>query len=169
MRPVRLRLCPPPRSPIQTEISRGRANSAELVGFRAGALANRVARPRYRQTAPFERVSATVGLCFRETGFCGAETAASKRPVTFNRFVSRDKVPARKPTLSALFARHQEISVCMGLRGGAGRCPTLRWIKYLRKVRVETDAFKRNKDFASTRTPLSLIPESALPPKADIG
>ena len=30
----------------------------------------------------------------------------------------------------------------------------LGWIKYLRKVRVETDALKRNKDFASTRTPL---------------
>jgi hypothetical protein len=35
-RRVRLRLRPPPRSPIQTEISRCRANSAELVGFRVG-------------------------------------------------------------------------------------------------------------------------------------
>ena len=31
------------------------------------------------------------------------------------------------------------------------------WIKYLRKVRVETDALKRNKDLAPTRTPLSLV------------
>jgi len=54
--------------------------------------------------------SATVGLCFRETGFCGAETAPSKGPVTFNPIVSRDKAPARKPTNSALFARHREIS-----------------------------------------------------------
>ena len=29
----------------------------------------------------------------------------------------------------------------------------LGWIKYLRRVRVETDALKRNKDLASTRTP----------------
>jgi len=31
------------------------------------------------------------------------------------------------------------------------------WIKYLRQVRVERDALKRNKDFAPTRTPLSLV------------
>jgi hypothetical protein len=29
----------------------------------------------------------------------------------------------------------------------------LGWIKYLRRVRVETDALKQNRDFASTRTP----------------
>jgi hypothetical protein len=28
----------------------------------------------------------------------------------------------------------------------------LGWIKYLQRVRVETDALKRNKDLASTRT-----------------
>jgi hypothetical protein len=33
----------------------------------------------------------------------------------------------------------------------------LGWVKYLRRVRVETDALKRNKDLASTRTPLSLV------------
>jgi hypothetical protein len=33
----------------------------------------------------------------------------------------------------------------------------LGWIKYLRRVRVETDALKRNKDLASTRTPLFLV------------
>jgi hypothetical protein len=38
--------------------------------------------------------------------------------------VSRDKVSARKPTNWAPFARHREISVCMGLRGGAGRTRT---------------------------------------------
>jgi hypothetical protein len=38
--------------------------------------------------------------------------------------VGRDKAPARKPTNSALFARHREISVYMGLRGGAGRTRT---------------------------------------------
>jgi hypothetical protein len=31
------------------------------------------------------------------------------------------------------------------------------WIKYLRGLRVETDALKRNKDLASTRIPLSLV------------
>ena len=35
-----------------------------------------------------------------------------------NRIVNRDEVPARKPTNSALFARHWEISVCIGLCGG---------------------------------------------------
>jgi hypothetical protein len=38
--------------------------------------------------------------------------------------VSRDKGPARKPTNSALFALHPEISVGMGLRGGVGRTRT---------------------------------------------
>jgi hypothetical protein len=37
-RPVRVRLRQPPRSPIQTEISWCRANSAEYLGFRAGLL-----------------------------------------------------------------------------------------------------------------------------------
>src|SRR5262249_10699794 len=41
--------------------------------------------------------------------------------------------------------------------GGPGRCPMLGRIKYLRKVRVEGDVLKRNKNFASTRTPLSLV------------
>jgi hypothetical protein len=46
---------------------------------------------------PFERVSATVGLCFRETGFCGAETAALKRPVIFNRSSAETKRPHENP------------------------------------------------------------------------
>jgi hypothetical protein len=37
-----------------------------------------------RPTGAFERVSDNVSLRFRETGLCGAETAALKRPVTFN-------------------------------------------------------------------------------------
>jgi hypothetical protein len=53
--------------------------------------------------APFERVSATVGLCFRETGLCGAETAASKRPVTFN--LSSAETKPRKKT-------HQFGAIC---------------------------------------------------------
>jgi hypothetical protein len=84
----------------------------------------------------FERVSATVGLSFWETGFCGAETAATKRPVT-----AETKPPARKPTNSAPFARHREISVCMGLRGGVGRTRTSnqaviakRWAKHAAAV-----------------------------------
>src|SRR6516164_2131529 len=66
----------------------------------------------------------------------------------------RDKIRAQIAAGSGRFALNREIPVCSGLRGGAGRCPMLGWIKYLRKVRVETDALKRNKDFASTRTPL---------------
>jgi hypothetical protein len=38
----------------------------------------------------------------------------------------------------------------------------LGWIKYLRRVRVETDALKRNKDLASTRTLHSLAINGAL-------
>jgi hypothetical protein len=49
----------------------------------------------------------------------GVEKARHIRPI-----VGRDKIPARKPTNSALFARHREISVCMGLRGGAERTRT---------------------------------------------
>jgi hypothetical protein len=49
----------------------------------------------------------------------GVETARHIQPI-----VSRDKAPARKPASSVLFARHREISVCMGLRGGAGRTRT---------------------------------------------
>jgi hypothetical protein len=49
----------------------------------------------------------------------GVEKARHIQPI-----VSRDKAPVRKPTNSALFARHREISVCMGLRGGAGRTRT---------------------------------------------
>jgi hypothetical protein len=33
----------------------------------------------------------------------------------------------------------------------------LGWIKYLRGVRVETNSLDRNKNFASTRTPHSLV------------
>ena len=49
------------------------------------------------------RVSATVGLCFREKGLCGAETAASKRPVTFN--LSSAETKPRKKT-------HQFGAIC---------------------------------------------------------
>jgi hypothetical protein len=35
--------------------------------------------------------------------------------------VRRDQAPARKPANSAVFARTEEISVSLGLRGGPGR------------------------------------------------
>jgi hypothetical protein len=38
--------------------------------------------------------------------------------------VSRDKAPARNPANSALFTPNREISVCLRLRGGAGRTRT---------------------------------------------
>jgi len=38
--------------------------------------------------------------------------------------VSRDKTPARNAANSAPYARHREISVCRGLRGGPGRTRT---------------------------------------------
>ena len=49
----------------------------------------------------------------------GVEKARQKQPI-----VSRDKARARNPARPALFARHREISVCMGLRGGVGRTRT---------------------------------------------
>jgi hypothetical protein len=44
-------------------------------------------------------VSTSVGLYFRETGFCGSETAASKRPVTFNRSLAETKPPHENPPI----------------------------------------------------------------------
>jgi hypothetical protein len=55
--------------------------------------------------------------------FAGQRQRRPKGP-SHSTDVSRDKGPARKPTNSALFARHREISVCMGLRGGVGRTRT---------------------------------------------
>jgi hypothetical protein len=39
------------------------------------------------------------GLCFRETGFCAAEIAASKRPVTFNGSSAETKSPCENPPI----------------------------------------------------------------------
>jgi hypothetical protein len=67
------------------------------------------------------RGEATVGLCFRETGFCGAETAASKRPVTFNRSSAETKPPHENPPIRRyLHDTRKSLFVwdCMvGLRG----------------------------------------------------
>jgi hypothetical protein len=57
-------------------------------------VTERAARPE-----TFERVSDNVSLRFRETGFCGAETAASKRPVTFNRSLAETKPPHENPPI----------------------------------------------------------------------
>jgi hypothetical protein len=54
------------------------------------------------RSRPFERVSATVGLRFRETGFSGAETMASKRPVTFIRSSAETKRPHETPPIRRL-------------------------------------------------------------------
>ena len=61
---------------------------------------------------------------FPGNGILGAETAAPKRPVHIQRSSSRDKTPGRIAASWALFARHREISVCVGLGGGAGRTRT---------------------------------------------
>jgi len=61
--------------------------------------------------------SANLGLCFRETGFCRAETPAPKRPVNFQPIVRRDKVPPRNPANSGLFLGNREISVYEGTAG----------------------------------------------------
>ena len=51
---------------------------------------------------PFERVSTSVGLCFRETGFCWAETAVSKKPVTLNRSQQRQSPRAKTHQFGAI-------------------------------------------------------------------
>jgi hypothetical protein len=65
----------------------------------------------YFQITPFERVSATVGLCFRETRFCRAETAAGKGPSHSTARQQRQSAHTQTPPV-ALFARRREISVC---------------------------------------------------------
>ena len=55
--------------------------------------------------AAFERVSTDVCLRFRETGFYGAETTASKTARDIQLIVGRDKVPPRNPANSRAICR----------------------------------------------------------------
>jgi hypothetical protein len=73
---------------------------------------------------PAQRVSATIGLCFRETGIWRTETAPPKPAHHIPLIVRRDKVPPRNPTNSGLLLGDQEISVYSGLRGGAEKTRT---------------------------------------------
>ena len=52
--------------------------------------------------APSNPQTATVGLRFRETGFCRAETAASKRPVKLNRSSTETKSRTKNPPFGAI-------------------------------------------------------------------
>jgi hypothetical protein len=76
----------------------------------ASAASLRYVRSRSSST-PFERVSANVGLYFRETGIWRAETTASKPGHHIELIVRRDKVPPRNPANSGLLLGDQEISI----------------------------------------------------------
>jgi hypothetical protein len=62
-----------------------------------------------------------VSLPSGKRDFAGQRQRRRKGP---SHSIDRQKVPARKPTNSALFARHRKNSVCMRLRGGARRTRT---------------------------------------------
>jgi hypothetical protein len=81
-----------------------------------------VARP--ASDAQSNESPATVGLCFRETGLWGAETVASERAVRFNLSSAETKRPDENPPVRHYLHDTGKISVCMGLRGGAGRTRT---------------------------------------------
>jgi hypothetical protein len=57
----------------------------------------------------------------RGNGILRGRDSGVEKPRHVQPIVSRDEAPARKPTNSALVDLHREISVCMGLCGGAGR------------------------------------------------
>src|SRR6516225_9623561 len=69
------------------------------------------------------RVSTKASSRRRETQFSRAETKTSKRSLQSNRHC-RDKMRAQIAANSGRFALNWEISVCAGLRGGAGRTRT---------------------------------------------
>src|SRR6516165_7190455 len=58
---------------------------------------------------------------------------------------------------SGRFALNWEISVCAGLCGGPGSCPTSSNLNYLLKVRVNRGALKLQDDFCSTRTTFGVL------------
>jgi hypothetical protein len=70
------------------------------------------------------RVSTNASLRRRETQFSRAETKTSETAPAIQWADCRDKMRARIAASSGLFALNREISVCAGLRGGAGRTRT---------------------------------------------
>ena len=60
---------------------------------------------------------------------------------------------ATPPIFLGLIAGFREISVSVGVRGGAERNPTSGRINGLQKVRVEMDLLSGKGDFCPTRTP----------------
>src|SRR5262249_30683657 len=93
------------------------------------------------ENGAFEPVSKRTGLCFREMDFCRQRQTRRSGP-NANFAFEGDKSRARNAANSGHSATIREISVRARLRGGPGRCPMMGWIKYLRRVRVETDALK---------------------------
>jgi hypothetical protein len=85
------------RSPYRCETRLLRIPTWLLQVLKLKRLAASICSARH----PIRTSLTTVGLCFRETGFCAAETAASKKPVTFNRSSAETKSPHENPPIRA--------------------------------------------------------------------
>ena len=83
--------------------------------------ATRDARLSIPLTQHSNQVSTNTNLCPWETRFWAAETKAPKGPLKSNRQIAATKRVQESPANSGLFALNREISVCVRLRGGAGR------------------------------------------------
>jgi hypothetical protein len=92
--PKYLRLFSPPLAPIFRRKLNNCLCSLSIVQLVPCVVPGYAVTPRL---FTFERVSANVGLCFRETRLCGAETRASKKAVTFNRSSAETKPPHENP------------------------------------------------------------------------
>jgi hypothetical protein len=90
------------------------------------------------------RVSSNGSLCFRETEFYALRLRRRNTPEKFTETPAETKLTPPDG---------REISSEVGMRGGAGRSPTLRRIDGLQKVRVEMDPLSGKGDFCPTRTP----------------
>ena len=102
------------------------ADSARAWASPASRLATRMV-PNSTRCSAFRRIDPAFepslcepSLCCRETQFCRAETKAPKRPWKSKPTACRDKMRARIPANSGLFA--EPGNLCLrGMRGGAGR------------------------------------------------
>jgi hypothetical protein len=82
---------------------------------------------RHSEAPPLEPIRTSLRHCrslFPGNGILRDRDSSVEKAGHIQPIVNRDKGPERKPTNSALFARHRKISVCMGLRGGAERTRT---------------------------------------------
>ena len=102
----------------EAHLLRNRFYVADLPAGMVRATPNSPAFP--SSGAAFEPVSASRGLCCRETVILQPDQGA-EMAVGIQLAARRDQAPARKPAGSGLFAKSREISVRVRLRGGPGR------------------------------------------------